>query len=39
LGVRQLDLLVEEQIVVELKVVRALEDVHFAQVLLLPPKS
>lgn len=31
-GVHRLDLLVEDQVVVELKAVRALEDVHFAQV-------
>lgn len=31
-GVHYLDLLVERQIVVELKAVRALEDVHYAQV-------
>jgi GxxExxY protein len=31
-GVHQLDLLVDEQIIVELKAVKALEDVHFAQV-------
>jgi GxxExxY protein len=31
-GTHRLDLLVEDQIVVELKAVRALEDVHFAQV-------
>ncbi len=30
-GVHRLDLLVEGQIVVELKAVKALEDVHFAQ--------
>jgi GxxExxY protein len=31
-GVHKLDLLVDGQIVVELKAVKALEDVHFAQV-------
>lgn len=31
-GVHYLDLLVERQLVVELKAVRALEDVHYAQV-------
>jgi GxxExxY protein len=31
-GCQRLDLIVEDQIVVELKSVRALEDVHFAQV-------
>jgi len=31
-GVHRLDLLVEEQIVVELKAITALEDIHFAQV-------
>ena len=31
-GVHRLDLLVEEEIVVELKAVKALEDLHFAQV-------
>jgi GxxExxY protein len=31
-GVHQLDLLVDAQIVVELKAVKALDDVHFAQV-------
>jgi GxxExxY protein len=30
-GVHRLDLLVENQIVVEIKSVRALEDIHFAQ--------
>src|SRR5262245_56036200 len=30
-GLHRLDLIVEEQIVVELKAVKALEDVHFAQ--------
>jgi GxxExxY protein len=31
-GVHRLDLLVEGQIVVELKAIKALEDIHFAQV-------
>jgi GxxExxY protein len=31
-GVHELDLLVDGQIIVELKAVKALEDVHFAQV-------
>jgi GxxExxY protein len=31
-GIHRLDLVVEEAIVVELKAVKALEDVHFAQV-------
>ena len=31
-GVHRLDLIVEEQVVVELKAVKALEDIHFAQV-------
>ena len=31
-GVHRLDLIVETQIVVELKAVKALEDIHFAQV-------
>jgi GxxExxY protein len=31
-GVHRLDLLVESEIVVELKAIKALEDVHFAQV-------
>jgi GxxExxY protein len=31
LGVQRLDLLVEEQAIVELKAVKALEDIHFAQ--------
>ena len=31
-GVHRLDLLVEQEIVVELKAVKALEDLHFAQV-------
>jgi GxxExxY protein len=31
IGCHRLDLIVEEQIVVELKAVRALEDIHFAQ--------
>ena len=31
-GIHELDLLVEGQIVVELKAIKALEDVHFAQV-------
>jgi GxxExxY protein len=31
-GVHRLDLVVEHEIVVELKAVRALEDIHFAQV-------
>lgn len=31
-GVHRLDLLVENEIVVELKAVKALEDIHFAQV-------
>jgi len=30
-GLHRLDLLIEDQIVVELKAVRALEDIHFAQ--------
>ena len=30
-GVHRLDLLVENQVVVELKAVKALEDIHFAQ--------
>jgi GxxExxY protein len=32
LGVQRLDLVVEEQIVLELKAVKAFEDIHFAQV-------
>jgi GxxExxY protein len=31
-GLHKLDLVVENQVVVELKAVKALEDVHFAQV-------
>jgi GxxExxY protein len=31
-GIHELDLLVEGQIIVELKAIKALEDVHFAQV-------
>jgi GxxExxY protein len=31
-GVHRLDLLVGEEIVVELKAIKALEDIHFAQV-------
>jgi GxxExxY protein len=31
-GVHRLDLLVESEIIVELKAIKALEDVHFAQV-------
>jgi len=31
-GVHRLDLLVEGQIVIELKAIKALEDIHFAQV-------
>jgi GxxExxY protein len=31
LGVQRLDLVVEEQAIVELKAVKALEDIHFAQ--------
>ena len=31
-GIHRLDLVVEDQIVVELKAVKALEDIHFAQV-------
>jgi len=31
LGVQRLDLVVGEQIILELKVVKALEDIHFAQ--------
>jgi GxxExxY protein len=31
-GVHRLDLLVEGQVVVELKAIKALEDIHFAQV-------
>lgn len=31
-GVHRLDLVVEEQIVVELKAIKALEDIHFSQV-------
>ncbi len=31
-GVHRLDLMVEEQIVVELKAIKDLEDIHFAQV-------
>lgn len=31
-GVHRLDLVVEDQIMIELKAVRALEDIHFAQV-------
>jgi len=31
-GVHRLDLIVEGQVVVELKAIKALEDVHFAQV-------
>ena len=30
-GLHRLDLVVEEQIVVELRAVKALEDIHFAQ--------
>src|SRR5262245_52274090 len=30
-GLHRLDLIVEEQIIVELKAVRALEEIHFAQ--------
>lgn|SRR5579862_926007 len=30
-GLHRLDLVVEEQVVVEIKAVRALEDIHFAQ--------
>jgi GxxExxY protein len=32
IGVHRLDLVVDERIVVELKAVKALEDIHFAQV-------
>lgn len=32
LGIQRLDLIVEQQIILELKAVRALEDLHFAQV-------
>jgi GxxExxY protein len=31
LGVQRLDLVVEEQVIVELKAVKAFEDIHFAQ--------
>jgi GxxExxY protein len=31
LGVQRLDLVVEEQVILELKAVKALEDLHFAQ--------
>jgi GxxExxY protein len=31
LGVQRLDLIVEEQVILELKAVKALEDIHFAQ--------
>ncbi len=32
MGLHQLDLVVENEVVVELKAVKALEDIHFAQV-------
>ena len=32
LGVQRLDLVVEEQVILELKAVKAFEDIHFAQV-------
>ena len=32
IGVHRLDLLVDQQLIVELKAVRELEDIHFAQV-------
>jgi GxxExxY protein len=32
LGLQRLDLVVDEQIILELKAVKALEDIHFAQV-------
>jgi GxxExxY protein len=31
IGVQRLDLVIEEQIILELKAVKALEDIHFAQ--------
>jgi GxxExxY protein len=31
LGVQRLDLIVEEQVILELKAVKAFEDIHFAQ--------
>jgi len=31
LGVQRLDLVAEEQVILELKAVKALEDIHFAQ--------
>lgn len=31
IGCHRLDLVIEEQIIVELKAVKALEDIHFAQ--------
>ena len=31
LGVQRLDLVVEEQVILELKAVKSLEDIHFAQ--------